>query len=148
MIKLNKILLVEDNTHDVELIVETLMEYQIVNEIEVVTDGAEALDFLYHRDKFNARPAINPDLIILDLKLPKVDGIEVLKSIKGDPKTRSIPVVVFTSSREDRDLNDCYALGVNAYVVKPVGFKEFNEAIRRLGLFWAFTNETPLKSGN
>ena len=142
-IKLNKILLVEDNPNDVELTVEALMSYKLVNVITVVSDGEEALDYLYCKGKYADRSPGNPMLIILDIKIPKIDGLEVLKRIRLDEKLKYIPVVIFSSSREELDLEESYRLGVNAYVVKPVDFPEFNEAVRRLGLFWTFSNEPP-----
>jgi CheY-like chemotaxis protein len=142
-LKLNKILLVEDNPNDVELTVEALMSYKLVNVITVVSDGEEALDYLNCKGKYTDRSPGNPMLIILDIKLPKIDGLEVLRRIRTDEKLRFIPVVVFSSSREEPDLAESYRLGVNAYVVKPVDFPEFNEAVKRLGLFWTISNEPP-----
>jgi CheY-like chemotaxis protein len=141
---LRKILLVEDNPNDVELILEALEEYHVANSIEVAVDGEEALDYLYRRGKFAGRSPGNPLLILLDLKLPKVDGLEVLKIIKTDNQLKLMPVVMLSSSSEEKDLLECYTLGVNAYVVKPVAFHDFIEAIKGLGLFWVIINETPL----
>jgi CheY-like chemotaxis protein len=138
-----EILLVEDDPHDVELTLMALAENHLSNEIFVVRDGAEALDYLYRRGAYGSREAGNPAVMLLDLKLPKVNGLEVLKWIKGDPDLRTVPVVMLTSSREEQDLAQCYASGTNAYVVKPVGFNDFVEAVRELGLFWAVINQPP-----
>ena len=143
MNNLGRILLVEDDPKDVELTLMALEEYNLVNEVVVVFDGAEALDYLYCREKFADRTSENPAVLLLDLKLPKVDGLEVLQQIKSDQKLRMIPVVVLTSSREERDMVASYKLGVNAYVVKPVDFHEFVNAIKELGVFWAVINEPP-----
>ncbi len=132
-----EILLVEDNPNDVELTLHALTKYNLGNHIEVVRDGAEALDFLF------GGPATSPRVILLDLKLPKVDGLEVLKRIKGDPRTHSIPVVILTSSREERDIVESYSLGVNSYIVKPVDFGQFAESVRSLGLYWLLLNQPP-----
>jgi len=138
-----RIVLAEDNANDVELTMTALRENHVVNEIVVVRDGAEALDYLYKRNKFVDRAGHNPALLLLDLKMPKVDGIEVLRQVKSDVALRTIPVVVLTSSREEQDLVRTYDLGVNAYVVKPVDFHEFIEAVKLIGGFWAVVNETP-----
>ena len=138
---LKRILLVEDSPNDVELILEGLGEYNLANEVVVARDGAEALDYLRRDGVFADRDHGNPAIVLLDLKLPKVDGIEVLRTIKKDEKLRFVPVVVLTSSREERDLVD--SLGVNAYVVKPVDFHEFARAVKELGIFWAIINEPP-----
>ena len=138
-----RIVLAEDNANDVELTLTALRENHVVNEVIVVRDGAEVLDYLYRRNGYADRPPGNPALVLLDLKMPKLDGIEVLRQIKSDPAMRSVPVVVLTSSREERDLVRTYDLGVNAYVVKPVDFHEFVEAVKLLGGFWAVVNETP-----
>jgi CheY-like chemotaxis protein len=140
---LKKILLVEDNPNDVELTLNALEKNNLANSVEVAIDGEEALDFLFRRGKFADRPEGHPIVVLLDLKLPKVDGLEVLKMIKTDEQMKLIPVVVLSSSSEEKDLADCYALGVNAYVVKPVDFHDFIEAVKGLGLFWAIINETP-----
>lgn len=140
---LKRILLVEDDPRDIELTLNALSEYNLANEIEVAHDGVEALDYLYQRDAFISRPAGNPVVILLDLKMPKLDGIKVLKKLKSDQYMRSIPVVILTSSRETKDLEECYKLGVNAYVVKPVHFSEFIEAVKEVGVFWALINEPP-----
>jgi CheY-like chemotaxis protein len=138
-----RILMVEDDPQDVELTLTALAEYNLANEVVVASDGEEALDYLYCRGKFQARTSENPAVLLLDLKLPKVDGLEVLQRIKADEKLRMIPVVVLTSSREERDMVASYKLGVNAYVVKPVDFHEFVNAIKELGVFWAVINEPP-----
>jgi CheY-like chemotaxis protein len=141
--KLGRILMVEDDPKDVELTLTALEEYNLANEIIVVHDGEEALDYLDYRGQFQRRATDNPAVILLDLKLPKVDGLEVLKQVKSNEKLRMIPVVVLTSSNEEKDLVASYRLGVNAYVVKPVHFHEFANAIRELGVFWAVINEPP-----
>jgi CheY-like chemotaxis protein len=138
-----RILMVEDDPKDVELTLTALDEYNLVNEVVVVRDGQEALDYLYCQGQFGARPQDNPAVILLDLKLPKVDGLEVLNRIKSDEHLKMIPVVVLTSSREERDMMKSYRLGVNAYVVKPVDFHEFVNAVRELGVFWAVINQPP-----
>jgi CheY-like chemotaxis protein len=143
MDKLGRILMVEDDAKDVELSLTALEEYNLVNEVVVAHDGEEALDYLYCRGTFQTRGGENPAVILLDLKLPKVDGLEVLKQIKSDEKLKLIPVVVLTSSKEEKDMVASYKLGVNAYVVKPVDFHEFVNAIRELGAFWAVINEPP-----
>jgi len=135
--------MVEDDPKDVELTLNALGEYNLTNEVIVTSDGEEALDYLYHRGKFQTRTNGNPAVLLLDLKLPKVDGLEVLQQVKSDEKLRMIPVVVLTSSREERDMVASYKLGVNAYVVKPVDFHEFVNAIKELGVFWAIINEAP-----
>jgi len=141
--ELGRILIVEDDPKDVELTLTALEEYNLANEVVVTRDGEEALDYLYCRGNFNMRTSDNPAVLLLDLKLPKVDGLEVLQQIKSDEKLRMIPVVVLTSSREERDMVASYKLGVNAYVVKPVDFHEFVNAIKELGIFWAVINEPP-----
>lgn len=146
MSELKRILLAEDNPKDVELTLAALEENNLANEVIVVRDGAEALDYLYRRGKFEGRENQNPAVILLDIKMPKVDGIEVLKKIKTDGNLRTIPVVILTSSREDKDVLKSYDLGVNAYVVKPVVFQEFVDAVKELGAFWAVINEPPLGS--
>jgi CheY-like chemotaxis protein len=140
---LGRILLVEDDPRDVELTLTALEEYNLANEVVVAVDGEQALDYLYYRGKFMRRPRENPAVLILDLKLPKVDGLEVLKQIKSDDGLRLIPVVVLTSSREEKDMVTSYKLGVNGYVVKPVDFHAFVNAIKELGVFWAVVNEPP-----
>jgi CheY-like chemotaxis protein len=143
MSALGRILLVEDDPHDVELTLTALEEYHLANEVVIARDGSEALDYLYRRGAYADRANGSPAVLLLDLKLPKVDGLEVLQQIKGDEKLRIIPVVVLTSSREERDMVASYRLGVNAYVVKPVDFHEFVNAIRELGIFWAIVNQPP-----
>jgi len=140
---LGRILLVEDDPKDVELTLEALDEYNLANEVVVAGDGEEALDYLYCRGSFKTRTKENPAVLLLDLKLPKIDGLEVLQQIKSDQALKMIPVVVLTSSREERDKVASYQLGVNAYVVKPVDFHEFVNAIKELGIFWAVINEPP-----
>ncbi len=137
------ILMVEDDPKDVELTLTALEEYNLANEVVVTRDGEEALDYLYCRGNFAGRSNGNPAVLLLDLKLPKVDGLEVLKQIKSDEQLRMIPVVALTSSHEEKDMVASYKLGVNAYVVKPVDFHEFVNAIRQLGMFWAIINEPP-----
>lgn len=143
MQELKRILLVEDSPNDIELILAALAENRLANEVVVVRDGEEALDYLYRRGVFRLRMEGNPVVVLLDLKLPKVDGLEVLAKLKSDPELRRVPVVVLTSSREEQDLLNSYNLGTNAYVVKPVDFHEFVDAIRELGLFWAIINQPP-----
>jgi len=140
---LRPILLVEDNPRDLELTLAALAKCQLANDIVVARDGAEALDFLYLRGDYADRPPGDPAVVLLDLKLPKIDGLEVLEQVKNDPHQRQIPVVMLTSSREERDLVRSYELGVNAFVVKPVDFNAFFEAIQDLGMFWAILNEPP-----
>jgi two-component system response regulator len=142
-----EILLVEDNPSDAEMTIRALKKHHLVNNLVHVKDGAEALDFIYSKGGFTERKGMtNPRLIILDLKLPKVDGLEVLRTIKNDDNTKSIPVVIMTSSREERDLIEGYKLGVNSYVVKPVGFEDFVKAVSDLGLYWMLLNEPPQKN--
>lgn len=143
MASLKPILLVEDSPNDLELSLAALKKSQLANEIVVARDGAEALDYLFARGAFEGREAGGPAVVILDLKLPKVDGMEVLETIKRTRELSHTPVVMLTSSREERDLVRSYELGVNAFVVKPVGFREFFEAIQDLGVFWAILNEPP-----
>jgi CheY-like chemotaxis protein len=143
MTAIRTILIAEDNANDVELTTTALRKNHVANEMIVVRDGAEALDYLYRRGTFGDRPNGNPGLILLDLKMPKVDGLEVLRTLKADPVLKRIPVVVLTSSREEHDVIRSYDLGVNAYVVKPVTFGDFLEAVRTLGQFWAVVNEPP-----
>lgn len=131
----------EDNPQDAELTLKALSE--MANEVLHLWDGAEALDYLHRRGAFAGRPEGNPAVVLLDLKMPRVDGLEVLRQLKGDPLLKKIPVVVMTSSREDQDLNACYDLNINAYVVKPVKFQAFVEAVRQVGVFWAVLNELP-----
>src|SRR6201993_238251 len=140
---IGRILLVEDDSKDVELTMTALEEYNLSNEVVVASDGEEALDYLYSRGRYQRRSGENPAVLLLDLKLPKVDGLEVLKVLKSDEALKMIPVVVLTSSREEKDMVASYKLGVNAYVVKPVDFHEFVNAIKELGVFWAIINEPP-----
>ena len=135
--------MVEDDPNDVELTLTALGEYNLANEVVVTRDGEEALDYLFCRGNFSTRTSDNPAVLLLDLKLPKVDGLEVLQQVKADERLRMIPVVVLTSSHEERDMVASYRLGVNAYVVKPVDFHEFVNAIKELGIFWAVINEPP-----
>ena len=143
MSTLGRILMVEDDPKDVELSLEALEDYNLANEVVVARDGEEALDYLFCRGKFENRSSENPAVLLLDLKLPKVDGLEVLQQIKSDDKLKMIPVVVLTSSHEEKDMVASYRLGVNAYVVKPVDFHEFVNAIKEFGIFWAVINEPP-----
>ena len=138
-----KILFVEDDARDVELTLEALRDKNLVNEVVVARDGEQALDYIYRRGLYAERPEGNPVVVLLDLKMPKVDGVEVARQLRSDPRTRLIPIVILTSSRESRDLDECYRIGVNAYVVKPVHFADFISAVREVGVFWAFLNEPP-----
>lgn len=137
------ILLAEDNLNDVELILAAFKDANFVNEIHVTNDGEQALDFLHRRGAYAGRTGPLPAVILLDLKMPKVDGREVLRHVRADPELRHIPVVILTSSREESDLLASYQLGVNAFVVKPVDFQEFIGAVSKLGFFWAMLNEPP-----
>ena len=143
MEQFGRILMVEDDPKDVELTLMALEDYKLANEVVVTRDGEEALDYLYCRGNFTTRTPDNPAVLLLDLKLPKVDGLEVLQQIRSDEKLRMIPVVVLTSSHEERDMVASYKLGVNAYVVKPVDFHEFINAVKELGIFWAVINQPP-----
>ena len=140
---LNRILLVEDDPQDIELTLDALADYNLANEIAVARDGVEALDYLYRRGAYADRAEGNPVVILLDLKMPRLGGLQVLKQLKSDEQMRLIPVVVLTSSRESRDLDECYRLGVNSYVVKPVRFTEYVQAVKQIGVFWALINEPP-----
>jgi CheY-like chemotaxis protein len=140
---LKKILLVEDNPNDAELTLEALNDKHLANEVVWLKDGQEALDFLYCQDAYAGRDKVNPVLILLDIKMPRVDGLQVLKQIKADPILRAIPVVILTSSREEGDLLEGYSHGVNAFVVKPVNFADFMHSVSSLGVFWAVLNEVP-----
>jgi DNA-binding response OmpR family regulator len=140
---LGRILIVEDDPNDVELTLTALAEYNLANDVVVTRDGQQALDYLYCREEFSTRPNDNPAVLLLDLKLPKVDGLEVLQKIKSDERLKMIPVVVLTSSHEEKDMMRSYKLGVNAYVVKPVDFHEFVNAVKELGIFWAVINKPP-----
>jgi len=144
MLQIKNILLADDDSRDVELTLAALEEQHLANKVTVVENGAEALDYLYRRGKFHLRPGGNPIVVLLDNKMPKVSGLEVLKIIKADEQLKMIPVVALTSSRETPDLVEFYKYGVNAYVVKPVDFSEFMKAVKQLGVFWAAVNEPPL----
>jgi CheY-like chemotaxis protein len=146
-INMKNILLVEDDPRDVELMLTALEEHHLANRVAVVNNGAEALDYLYRRGKFKMRAAGNPVVVLLDNKMPKVSGLEVLKAIKADEHLKTIPVVALTSSREMPDLAEFYKHGVNAYVVKPVDFTEFMKVVKQLGVFWAAVNEPPPPTG-
>lgn len=143
---LKRILLVEDDPQDIKLITSAFERYNLANELAVARDGVEALDYLYRREQYSLRPEGNPVVILLDLKMPKLDGLQVLQMLKADDHMRCIPIVILTSSRESCDLEECYKLGVNAYVVKPVKFTEFVEAAKEIGVFWALVNEPPAGS--
>jgi len=139
-----EILLVEDNANDVELTLHALARNNLANKIHVVRDGEEAMDFLFCRGAFSGRTFDNPPkVVLLDLKLPKVDGLEILRAIKSDIRTRAMPVVVMTSSRQQRDMVESYHLGVNSYIQKPINFVEFQEVIRQLGYYWLAVNQPP-----
>ena len=140
---LKRILLIEDNQKDAELTLHALAGHSLANQVLHLQDGVEALDYLYRRGEFAGRTNGNPAVVLLDLKMPKVGGIEVLRQINGEPGLAMIPVVVMTSSREDRDLQAAYQLGVNAYVVKPIKFEDFIDAVKQVGAFWALLNEPP-----
>ena len=142
-ISAKRVLLAEDDPKDVELTLTALEEHNLANKVVVARDGAEALDYLYRRGQFADRPDGQPVVVLLDLKMPRVDGLEVLRQIKGDPELRTIPIVILTSSRQEQDIVESYDLGVNAYVVKPVAFDAFLDVVRQLGLFWVLTNEAP-----
>ena len=143
MIELKTILLVEDNPKDVELTIEALNEHNLANRVVAVRDGIEALEYLNYEGEFKNRKKSSPGVILLDIKMPRMDGIEVLAVIKGNDQLKTIPVVMMTSSREEPDLKKCYELGVNAYVVKPVNFNDFLDAVKHIGVFWALINELP-----
>jgi CheY-like chemotaxis protein len=143
MAPLKRILLAEDNERDVELTLAALDEHNLANEVVVARDGAEAMDYLYGRGKFVGHANGLPVVVLLDLKMPKVDGLEVLRQMRGDPGLRHVPVVMVTSSREEQDLIRSYELGVNAYVVKPVDFQKFVDSVKEIGMFWAVINEPP-----
>jgi CheY-like chemotaxis protein len=142
-VAVGSILLAEDNDNDMELTLTALARHHLLNKVVIVRDGAEALDYLHRRGKFAGRHEGRPAVVLLDLKMPKVDGIEVLRQIRASDELKATPVVVLTSSREERDMVRSYELGVNAYVVKPVDFKEFVEAVSQIGVFWALINEAP-----
>lgn len=139
-----EVLLIEDNPDDEELTLHTLQANRITNQVKVLRDGAEALDYIFASGPYQSRDVNDvPKVILLDLKLPKINGLQVLERIKADPRTRSVPVVVLTSSREEPDVKRCYELGVNSYIVKPVDFEQFVSAIRELGLYWLILNQPP-----
>jgi len=148
MPELKSILLAEDNPNDAELTLETLTSNKLINVVTHVKDGVEALEFLRREGKFKDRKSGNPAVVILDIKMPRMDGIEVLRAIRSDPAMKLIPVVMLTSSREEQDMIQSYQLGINAYVVKPVKFSEFVEAVRHIGVFWALINEMPPQRGS
>ncbi len=143
MADIKRILLAEDDPKDIELTLAALAEHNLANEVVVVHDGAEAMDYLFRRGQYQLRNPEPPAVLLLDLKMPKVDGLEVLRSIKSDPQLRTIPVVILTSSREERDLVESYKIGVNSYVVKPIEFQAFVQAVKQLGAYWAILNERP-----
>jgi len=143
MITLRRILLVEDNSRDVELTLKALQEFHMVNAVDVARDGVEALDYLYRRGKFADRPLGQPVVVMLDIKMPRLNGLEVLRRIKADPELKNLAVVMFTSSQEPSDVAECHRLGVNAYVVKPVDFSQFAAAVKQIAGFWASLNELP-----
>jgi len=138
-----KILFVEDDARDVELTLEALRDKNLVNEVVVARDGEQALEYIYRRGAYVDRPVGDPVVVLLDLKMPKIGGVEVARQLRSDPRTHLIPIVILTSSRESRDLDECYRIGVNAYVVKPVHFADFISAVRQVGVFWALLNEAP-----
>jgi CheY-like chemotaxis protein len=143
MAPLKRILLVEDNERDVELTLAALEEHNLANEVIIARDGADALDYLHRRGKFADHANGLPVVVLLDLKMPRVDGLEVLRQMRGDATLKHVPVVMITSSREEQDLVKSYQLGVNAYVVKPVDFQKFVESVKQIGFFWAIINEPP-----
>jgi len=143
MKELRRILLAEDNPKDIELTIEALIDNNLANIVDVVNDGVEVLEYLWCKGKYIERKSGNPAVLLLDLKMPKMGGIEVLQAIRSDTKLKMLPVVILSSSREEQDLIRTYELGINAYVVKPVGFKDFTEAVKNIGIFWAILNELP-----
>jgi CheY-like chemotaxis protein len=147
MADIQRILMAEDSANDIELTLAALDEHHLANHVDVARDGEQALDYLYRRGAYAERPPGNPAVLLLDLKMPKVDGLEVLRQVKSDPALKTIPVVMLTSSREEGDVLRSYELGVNAYVVKPVAFADFMDAVRQLGGFWALINEPPHAGG-
>ncbi|RJP64967.1 MAG: response regulator [Ignavibacteriales bacterium] len=140
------ILLAEDNPKDVELTLEALSEFNLANQVVAVKDGVEVMEYLQYKGKYQNRVQENPAVILLDIKMPRMDGIEVLNAIRNDPALKRLPVVMLTSSKEEPDLKRCYELGANAYVVKPVDFTDFIEAVKQVGVFWAVINELPPES--
>jgi CheY-like chemotaxis protein len=145
MIELKTILLAEDNPRDVELTIEALSENNLANRVVAVKDGVETMEYLRCEGVYKTREKGNPAVLLLDIKMPRMDGIQVLKIIRSDDNLKTLPVVMLTSSREEPDLKKCYALGVNAYVVKPVNFNDFLDAVKHIGIFWAMLNERPLE---
>ncbi len=143
MFELKTILLAEDNLLDVELTIEALKEHNLANQVITVRDGVEAMEYLNYEGEFRNRKKGNPAVLLLDIKMPRMDGIEVLEAIRKNGKLKTLPIVMLTSSREEPDLKRCYDLGVNAYVVKPVNFREFLDAVKQIGVFWAILNEQP-----
>ena len=143
VVEIRTILLAEDNPKDVELTIEALAEHNLANNVFVVRDGVETMDYLRREGKYEQRKPGNPAVLLLDIKMPRMDGIEVLRAVRNDPGLKILPVVMLTSSREEQDLIRSYELGVNAYVVKPVDFKDFIEAVKQIGIFWALINEAP-----
>lgn len=148
MVELKTILLAEDNPKDMELMLEAMADNKLANQVVRVKDGVEALEYLQHQGKYKRRKSGNPCLILLDIKMPRMDGIEVLRRIRSDDALKRIPVVILSSSREEKDLINTYDLGVNAYVVKPVDFPQFIEAVKQIGSFWAVINELPPEGGS
>jgi CheY-like chemotaxis protein len=146
MVEIRTILYAEDNPRDVELTLEALGDHNLANNVIVVRDGVETLEYLRREGKYKQRKPGNPAVLLLDIKMPRMDGLEVLKAIRSDNMLKMLPVVILTSSREEQDLIQSYELGVNAYVVKPVDFKEFIEAVKQVGVFWAVINEVPPES--
>jgi CheY-like chemotaxis protein len=147
MIDLAPILLVDDNLRDVELTLEALAECNLANRVAVAEDGIEAMEYLRCEGKYAGRTGGDPAVVLLDIKMPRMDGLEVLQAIRGDERLKTVPVVMLTSSREGPDLEKSYALGANAFVVKPVSFGEFIDAVRQIGIFWAILNERPVRPG-
>jgi len=145
--KIVEILLVEDNPNDVELTLHALKKHNLANRLHVVHDGAEALDFIFTTGAYADRRQENPKVILLDLKLPKVDGLEVLRRVRRDPRTAQVPVVVLTSSREERDLMESYKLGANSYIVKPIDWAQFTDAVQQVGWYWLLLNQSPATGG-
>ncbi len=143
MYSVRRVLLAEDDENDVDLTLSALTKHKVANAVDVVSDGDEALDYLFRRNRFAVRSPEPPVVVLLDIKMPKIDGLEVLRQIRADPMLRFLPVVILTSSREEQDILRSYSLGVNAYVVKPVDFASFAEAVGQLGVFWTLTNEPP-----
>jgi two-component system, response regulator len=144
-IEWTEILLVEDNPYDAEMVVHAMKKSNLTNRIHIVKDGEEALDYIFRRGQYAEKSyPKRPRVVLLDLKLPKIDGIEVLRQIRNNPETKMLPVVALTSSKESRDIEECYALGVNSYIVKPVDFAQFTEAVKNLGFYWLLLNQPPV----